>query len=114
MAFVYLWNYRPTGHYYIGSHWGHPDDGYICSSRLIKEHIAVNTAEWYREILATGSKESVRKIEQEIIEGVIDDPLCLNQTVGSNRPVLFKDFVANKIYAVSPAVAHILDLLKNN
>ena len=112
MAFVYMWEHNTTKHYYIGSHWGHPDDGYICSSRLIQEHIKMNPEQWHRTILETGSRESVRRVEEEILKDLVNDPLCLNQTQGSNKPVLFKDFLNNEIHQVTPGVARILDLLK--
>ena len=31
-GFVYIWYDRKHKRYYIGSHWGSEDDGYICSS----------------------------------------------------------------------------------
>jgi len=31
-GFVYIWRDRKRSMYYIGCHWGHEDDGYICSS----------------------------------------------------------------------------------
>lgn len=32
-GFIYVWYDTLEKMYYIGSHWGYPDDGYICSSR---------------------------------------------------------------------------------
>ena len=31
-GFVYIWFDRKHKRYYIGCHWGHEDDGYVCSS----------------------------------------------------------------------------------
>lgn len=31
-GFVYLWRDRKHNRYYVGSHWGYEDDGYVCSS----------------------------------------------------------------------------------
>lgn len=36
-GFVYLWRDRKHKRYYIGSHWGAEDDGYICSSRWMRK-----------------------------------------------------------------------------
>lgn len=32
-GFVYIWFDKKKNMFYIGSHWGHEQDGYICSSR---------------------------------------------------------------------------------
>lgn len=38
-GFVYIWRDKLTGRFYIGSHKGAPDDGYICSSpKMLKEY----------------------------------------------------------------------------
>ena len=36
-GFVYIWYDRKHKRYYIGSHWGTEDDGYICSSSWLKK-----------------------------------------------------------------------------
>jgi hypothetical protein len=36
-GFVYIWFDRKHKRYYIGSHWGHENDGYICSSRWMRK-----------------------------------------------------------------------------
>jgi hypothetical protein len=41
IAYVYKWTHIPTSKWYVGSRTApgcHPDDGYICSSKLIKEN----------------------------------------------------------------------------
>lgn len=35
-GFIYIWRDRKNNRYYIGSHWGHSDDGYICSSNWMR------------------------------------------------------------------------------
>lgn len=35
-GFIYLWRDRKYNRYYIGSHWGTEDDGYICSSTWMR------------------------------------------------------------------------------
>ena len=35
-GFVYIWRDRKYKKYYIGCHWGHEDDGYICSSNYMR------------------------------------------------------------------------------
>lgn len=34
-GFVYIWRDRKHSKYYIGSHWGHESDGYVCSSHYM-------------------------------------------------------------------------------
>ena len=36
-GFVYVWFDRKYKKYYVGSHWGTEDDGYICSSRMMRQ-----------------------------------------------------------------------------
>ena len=36
-GFVYIWRDRKHNRYYIGSHWGSETDGYVCSSRWMKQ-----------------------------------------------------------------------------
>lgn len=36
-GFVYIWRDRKRRMFYIGSHWGTKDDGYICSSNRMRE-----------------------------------------------------------------------------
>lgn len=36
-GFVYIWFDKKYKRYYIGSHWGYENDGYICSSRMMRQ-----------------------------------------------------------------------------
>lgn len=36
-GFVYIWFDRKHHRFYIGCHWGHEEDGYICSSNWMRE-----------------------------------------------------------------------------
>ena len=36
-GFVYIWFDKKHRRYYVGSHWGTEDDGYICSSRWMRK-----------------------------------------------------------------------------
>lgn len=56
MAFVYKWTNIPTGKWYIGvrtKNGCHINDGYICSSKIVKPLILSNPSDWKRDILAT-------------------------------------------------------------
>jgi hypothetical protein len=65
-AFVYKWIHKPTGMWYIGSRTAkgcHINDGYICSSKIVKPMIEKNPEEWERYILHTGTPKDMRKME---------------------------------------------------
>jgi hypothetical protein len=50
-GFVYLWRDKKYNRYYIGSHWGTEDDGYVCSSRWMKQAYAKRPDDFARKIL---------------------------------------------------------------
>jgi hypothetical protein len=50
-GFVYIWRDRKHNRYYIGSHWGNPDDGYICSSPWMKQAYTHRPYDFKRRIL---------------------------------------------------------------
>jgi hypothetical protein len=50
-GFVYLWRDRKHKRYYIGSHWGHEDDGYVCSSQWMKRSMKRRPQDFKRRIL---------------------------------------------------------------
>jgi hypothetical protein len=50
-GFVYIWRDRKHNRYYIGSHWGTEDDGYICSSRMMRQAYRRRPEDFKRKIL---------------------------------------------------------------
>jgi len=71
IAYVYKWTHKPTYKWYIGSRTRkgcNPDDGYICSSKIVKPMINANQDEWIREILFTGSVDEMRELEAELLD----------------------------------------------
>jgi hypothetical protein len=56
-GFVYIWRDRKHKRYYIGSHWGTEDDGYICSSR------------WMRKAYRRRPQDFKRRIISRVIKG---------------------------------------------
>jgi hypothetical protein len=69
-AFVYKWIHQPTGMWYIGSRTAkgcHTDDGYICSSTIVKPMIEEKPHEWKRTILETGTPQDMRKLESRLL-----------------------------------------------
>lgn len=51
-GFIYIWFDRKHKRYYIGSHWGTEDDGYICSSSWMKKAYNHRSKDFKRRILA--------------------------------------------------------------
>lgn len=51
-GFIYIWRDRKHNRYYIGSHWGTIDDGYICSSNWMKKPYSRRPEDFKRRIIA--------------------------------------------------------------
>ena len=69
-AFVYKWIHKPTGMWYIGSRTAigcHINDGYICSSKIVKPMIEEKPEEWERYIIETGLPGEMRKLETRLL-----------------------------------------------
>lgn len=49
---VYLWRDRKRGMFYVGSHWGTEDDGYICSSKRMNKAYKRRPSDFKRRILS--------------------------------------------------------------
>jgi hypothetical protein len=63
-GFVYIWFDRKHKRYYIGSHWGTEDDGYICSSRWMRKAYKRRPEDFKRKIISkvfTDRKELLNK-----------------------------------------------------
>lgn len=91
-AFVYKWIHQPTGMWYIGSRTAkgcHINDGYICSSRIVKPMIACNPEEWKRYIIDTGTPEEMRKLETSMLMGcnAKKDPMSFNRSNNDGKPI---------------------------
>lgn len=50
-GFVYIWRDRKNNRFYIGCHWGTPDDGYICSSTWMRNAYRRRPQDFKRRIL---------------------------------------------------------------
>ena len=51
-GFVYVWFDRKKKRYYVGSHWGTEDDGYVCSSQWMHRARAKRPEDFKRRIVA--------------------------------------------------------------
>jgi len=50
-GFVYIWRDRKHNRYYIGSHWGTEDDGYVCSSAWLMQAYKKRPQDFKRKII---------------------------------------------------------------
>ena len=89
-AFVYRWNQKSTGKWYIGSRTAkgcHINDGYTCSSKIVKPLIESNHGDWSREILAMGEHKFMVQVEAEILQelNARNDPDSYNLHNGDGK-----------------------------
>ena len=64
-GFIYIWYDRKRKMYYIGCHWGTIDDGYICSSRWMRQAHKRRPEDFKRRILQRGLEKKGLK-EHEV------------------------------------------------
>lgn len=64
-GFVYIWRDRKHNRYYIGSHWGTEDDGYVCSSRWMRNSYLRRPNDFKRKILMKIFSSKADLLEQE-------------------------------------------------
>ena len=51
-GFIYVWFDKKYKRYYVGRHWGHINDGYICSSRMMRQSYKRRTQDFKRRIVS--------------------------------------------------------------
>jgi hypothetical protein len=50
-GFIYIWRDKKKNRYYVGSHWGAEDDGYVCSSTWMLQAYEKRPEDFRRRIL---------------------------------------------------------------
>jgi hypothetical protein len=90
IGYLYRWTQLSTGKWYVGARGGkgcHPDDGYICSSKIVKPLILENPKDWIREILHTGDTEKIFDLEASLLHALKakDDPNSFNKHNGDGK-----------------------------
>lgn len=90
LAYVYKWTELATGKWYVGARGArgcHPDDGYICSSKVVKPLILSNPSGWKREILFTSDPEEVFYIEARLLDelNAKENPQSFNKHNGDGK-----------------------------
>jgi len=66
-GFVYIWYDRKHKRYYIGSHWGEEDDGYICSSPWMKKSYKRRPDDFKRKIISRVYSNKKELLDEEYI-----------------------------------------------
>lgn len=64
-GFVYIWYDRKHKRYYVGSHWGTEDDGYICSSTWMKSSYLRRPQDFKRRIIKRIYENRSALLEEE-------------------------------------------------
>ena len=72
MSFIYLWHDRARNMFYIGSHVGAPDDGYLSSSRWMNGEINYRPNDFKRRIIKFIHKDELKSEEYRYI-GMIEE-----------------------------------------
>lgn len=64
-GFIYVWRDRKHNRYYIGSHWGTENDGYICSSTWMRNAYRRRPEDFKRRIIAWVNTSRVDLLVEE-------------------------------------------------
>jgi hypothetical protein len=64
-GFVYIWFDSWRKMYYIGSHWGHENDGYICSSERMRKAFKRRPEDFKRRILSKVASSKQNLLDEE-------------------------------------------------
>lgn len=81
-AFVYCWTDFLTNKLYVGVHKGSPDDGYICSSKVMLQEHKKRPQDFSRQIIAFGLFNEMYVLETAILKAAKADknPRFYNST----------------------------------
>lgn len=69
-SFLYIWEQLSTTKFYLGYHKGSPEDGYICSSKIVKKLILENPLDWERTIIEFGEAKKIAIKEAQILNAI--------------------------------------------
>lgn len=69
-AFIYCWTDTNRNMLYVGTHKGTPDDGYVCSGKLMLEEYNKRPQDFKREVMAFGSYNDMINFETKILKAV--------------------------------------------
>ena len=86
-AFIYCWTDTNCNMLYVGTHKGTPDDGYVCSGKLMLEEYNKRPQDFKREVMAFGSYNDMINFETKILKAVnaAEDKSFYNQHNGDGN-----------------------------
>ena len=64
-GFVYIWRDRKNWRYYVGSHWGTENDGYICSSTWMRKAYRRRPTDFKRRVIARVATSRIDLLNEE-------------------------------------------------
>jgi hypothetical protein len=68
-GFIYIWFDKKKKRYYVGSHWGPEDDGYVCSSTWMLQAYKKRPEDFKRRILERfNEREKINDIEHRWLQ----------------------------------------------
>lgn len=89
-GFIYVWYDRKNKRFYVGRHWGTVDDGYICSSKTMREAHRRRPNDFKRCIVSeTNNKEELIREEQRWLNMIKPTEVGIryyNKTLKSTTP----------------------------
>lgn len=68
IGFVYIWFDRRRRMFYLGSHVGRENDGYICSSSTMLAAYRERRSDFRRRIISRGEPSEIRKLEERWLQ----------------------------------------------
>lgn len=93
-GFIYIWFDKKYKRYYVGRHWGTIDDGYVCSSRMMRQSYNRRKEDFKRRIVSrvyTSNHDLVLE-EQRWLDMIKPEEIGLryyNKTLRSDSPSTF-------------------------
>lgn len=91
-GFVYIWFDKKRKRFYIGSHWGTKNDGYICSSPWMHQSYKYRKQDFKRRIISivTTNRQDLLKEEQRWLNMIKDHELAkFNSTTKKRETVRY-------------------------
>lgn len=76
-GFIYIWRDRKRKMYYIGCHWGSEGDGYICSSKRMRNAYAYRKEDFKRRVVQRvyTNRQDLLEVEHRWLSLIPDDQL---------------------------------------
>jgi len=86
-GFVYIWYDRARKMFYIGSHWGTENDGYVCSSNWMRESYKRRREDFKRKTLMRiySSRENLLAEEQYWLDMMKPEEMAIKNSTSLKR-----------------------------